>query len=211
MFDAEGNINSCNRSAEALFGHDGDELVQHNLAELFAPESQHAVRDYLESIEGADIRQPARSRPRRAGARARRRPDPGLDDDGPHPGRWPEFLRGVSRSLADQEKRERIARGAAARRSRRERQGRHAGADQPRGPHAAQRHHRLCRSDDRRTLRRARQRALRRIHEGHPRLRRTRDRHHQRPARSRRGSRPASSTSPSPTRTSTIWSSNASR
>ena len=28
MFDAEGNINSCNRSAEALFGYDGDELVQ---------------------------------------------------------------------------------------------------------------------------------------------------------------------------------------
>ena len=55
--------------------------------------------------------------------------------------------------------------------------------DQPRGAHAAQRHHRLCRSDDRRALRRARQRALRRIHEGHPRLRRTRDRHHQRPAR----------------------------
>ena len=60
---------------------------------------------------------------------------------------------------------------------------RHAGADQPRGPHAAQRHHRLCRSDDRRTLRRARQRALRRIHEGHPRLGRARDRHHQRSAR----------------------------
>src|ERR1700722_6188526 len=43
MFDAEGNINSCNRSAEALFGYDGPELVQRNLAELFAPESQPAV------------------------------------------------------------------------------------------------------------------------------------------------------------------------
>ena len=31
MFDAEGNINSCNRSAEALFGYDGAELVQRNL------------------------------------------------------------------------------------------------------------------------------------------------------------------------------------
>ena len=41
MFDAEGNINSCNRSAEALFGYDGEELVQRNLADLFAPESQH--------------------------------------------------------------------------------------------------------------------------------------------------------------------------
>ena len=50
MFDAEGRLNSCNRSAEALFGYDGDDLVQRNLAELFAPESQRVVQDYLESI-----------------------------------------------------------------------------------------------------------------------------------------------------------------
>ena len=55
MFDAEGNLNSCNRSAEALFGYDGDELVQRNLAELFAPESQRVVMDYLESIKGAGV------------------------------------------------------------------------------------------------------------------------------------------------------------
>jgi PAS domain S-box-containing protein len=55
MFDAEGNINSCNRSAEALFGHDGADLVRRNLADLFAPESAPAVRDYLESVKGADI------------------------------------------------------------------------------------------------------------------------------------------------------------
>jgi PAS domain S-box-containing protein len=54
MFDAEGNINSCNRSAEALFGYDGPALVQRNLAELFAPESQLSVRDYLESTKSAD-------------------------------------------------------------------------------------------------------------------------------------------------------------
>ncbi len=53
MFDAEGNINSCNRSAEALFGYDGAALVQRNLSDLFAPESQLAVRDYLESTRGA--------------------------------------------------------------------------------------------------------------------------------------------------------------
>ena len=50
MFDAQGNLNSCNRSAEALFGYDGDDLVQRNLSELFAPESQRVVQDYLESI-----------------------------------------------------------------------------------------------------------------------------------------------------------------
>jgi PAS domain S-box-containing protein len=55
MFDGEGSINSCNRSAEALFGYDGADLVQLNIAELFAPESQRVVRDYLESIKGADI------------------------------------------------------------------------------------------------------------------------------------------------------------
>ncbi|WP_027582491.1 PAS domain S-box protein [Bradyrhizobium sp. Ai1a-2] len=55
MIDAEGNINSCNRSAEALFGYDGDELVQRNLADLFAAESQRAMRDYLESIKGEGV------------------------------------------------------------------------------------------------------------------------------------------------------------
>ena len=73
MFDAEGNINSCNRSAEALFGYDGAELVQRNLAELFAPESAPAVKDYLSGVKGAERREPARTGPRGAGAGARRR------------------------------------------------------------------------------------------------------------------------------------------
>jgi PAS domain S-box-containing protein len=55
MFDAEGNINSCNRSAEALFGYDGAELVEHNLTELFALESQPAVLDYLQGIKSAGV------------------------------------------------------------------------------------------------------------------------------------------------------------
>ena len=55
MFDAEGTIHSCNRSAEALFGYDGSQLVQRNLIQLFAPESQPAVLDYLEGIKGADV------------------------------------------------------------------------------------------------------------------------------------------------------------
>ena len=54
MFDAEGNINSCNRSAEALFGYDGAALVQRNLGDLFAPESQRVVIDYLESIKSSE-------------------------------------------------------------------------------------------------------------------------------------------------------------
>jgi PAS domain S-box-containing protein len=55
MFDAQGNLNSCNRSAEALFGYDGDELMRHNLTELFAPESRRVVGDYLESVKGAGL------------------------------------------------------------------------------------------------------------------------------------------------------------
>jgi PAS domain S-box-containing protein len=55
MFDADGSLNSCNRSAEALFGYDGNELVQRNLAELFAPESQRVVRDYLEAVKSAGV------------------------------------------------------------------------------------------------------------------------------------------------------------
>ena len=55
MFDAAGALNSCNRSAEALFGYDGDDLVQRNLTELFAPESQRVVQDYLESIRNDGV------------------------------------------------------------------------------------------------------------------------------------------------------------
>ena len=54
MFDAEGNINSANRSAEALFGYDGEELARRNLAELFAPESRHGVFEYLASLKASD-------------------------------------------------------------------------------------------------------------------------------------------------------------
>jgi PAS domain S-box-containing protein len=55
MFDALGNIHSCNRSAEALFGYDGAELTQLNLTSLFAPESEGVVKQYLESVGGTDV------------------------------------------------------------------------------------------------------------------------------------------------------------
>ncbi len=55
MFDAEGNIHACNRSAEALFGYDGSEFVRHNLTDLFAPESRRAILEYLESVKGAGV------------------------------------------------------------------------------------------------------------------------------------------------------------
>ena len=55
MFDAEGNIHACNRSAEALFGYDGAAFVRHNLADLFAPESLGVVFEYLDSIKHAGV------------------------------------------------------------------------------------------------------------------------------------------------------------
>jgi len=55
MFDADGNINSANRSAEALFGYSGVEISHRNLADLFAPESRHAVFDYLASVKSAGV------------------------------------------------------------------------------------------------------------------------------------------------------------
>jgi signal transduction histidine kinase len=58
MFDAEGNISGSNRRAEALFGYDGTEFVRHRLADLFAPESQRAVFEYLESVKGQDVKDP---------------------------------------------------------------------------------------------------------------------------------------------------------
>ena len=55
MFDAEGHIHACNRSAEALFGYDGADFVERHLAELFAPESQRVVAEYLEGIKGTGV------------------------------------------------------------------------------------------------------------------------------------------------------------
>jgi PAS domain S-box-containing protein len=56
MFDDGGHITACNRSAEALFGHSGDSLTQRNLADLFAPESQGAVRYHLKGLMDDEAR-----------------------------------------------------------------------------------------------------------------------------------------------------------
>jgi PAS domain S-box-containing protein len=55
MFDADGRITSCNRSAEALFGYDGDALTRKNLVDLFAQESRRVVLDYLASLTGSGV------------------------------------------------------------------------------------------------------------------------------------------------------------
>ena len=114
MFDAEGALNSCNRSAEALFGYDGDDLMQRNLAELFAPESQRVVKDYLESIKGAGAA--SLDHGREVLGRVR---EGGLIPLSMTMGRTqaaqPEFLRGVPRPVAGQKERGRTVAGAADR------------------------------------------------------------------------------------------------
>ncbi|HXI07978.1 MAG: PAS domain S-box protein [Bradyrhizobium sp.] len=55
MFDEAGNITACNRSAEALFGYDGKALLERNLADLFAPESQGGVFEYLARVKSAGL------------------------------------------------------------------------------------------------------------------------------------------------------------
>jgi PAS domain S-box-containing protein len=55
MFDADGHIHAANRSAEALFGYEGDELAQRNLADLFAPESRHGVIEYFSAIKASGV------------------------------------------------------------------------------------------------------------------------------------------------------------
>ncbi len=55
IFDDHGKLLSCNRSAEALFGRNDTEIAALHLADLFAPESQRAVTDYLESIKTTSV------------------------------------------------------------------------------------------------------------------------------------------------------------
>jgi PAS domain S-box-containing protein len=55
IFDGEGGLLSCNRSAEALFGRNDAEIAALNLTDLFAPESQRAVLDYVESIKTTSV------------------------------------------------------------------------------------------------------------------------------------------------------------
>jgi PAS domain S-box-containing protein len=62
MFDAQGAISACNRSAEALFGYGGADLVKRNLAELVAPECRREVLDDFESIKRGAAASAPRSR-----------------------------------------------------------------------------------------------------------------------------------------------------
>jgi PAS domain S-box-containing protein len=50
LIDREGRILSLNRSAEALFGYDSEEIEGQLFTRLFAPESHRGAMDYLEGL-----------------------------------------------------------------------------------------------------------------------------------------------------------------
>lgn len=55
VFDGKGHLLSCNRSAEALFGRDDNDMAALTVADLFAPESQRAVLDYVSEVKAAPV------------------------------------------------------------------------------------------------------------------------------------------------------------
>jgi PAS domain S-box-containing protein len=55
VFDSEGRLLSCNRSAEVLFGRDDNDMAALNFSDLFAPDSQRAVQDYVSEVRTAAV------------------------------------------------------------------------------------------------------------------------------------------------------------
>jgi PAS domain-containing protein len=181
ILGADGDIRSMNRAASALFNFDEAETRGKPFVMLFAHEAE---------VDPRLSRRPVR--PWR-GERAQRRPR----SDRPRGlGRFPaavhdhrqahlvqRLLRRDPRHHPVEADRGGTAQRQARRRDRQCPQERLPRPRQPRDPHAAQRHHRLCRHDGQRTLRPGRPSALCRICQRHRPLRPARARHRQRPAR----------------------------
>jgi PAS domain S-box-containing protein len=55
IFDADGTIQSCNRSAEALLGLTDRDIAERPLSEMFALESQRGIMDYFQSVKDAGV------------------------------------------------------------------------------------------------------------------------------------------------------------
>ena len=55
VFDGQGRVLSCNRSAEVLFGRDDNEMATLHLTDLFAADSQRAVQDYANEVRAAAV------------------------------------------------------------------------------------------------------------------------------------------------------------
>src|SRR5690606_36794224 len=55
LIHPDGTIRSINRSAEALFGFESDEIAGKPFTSLFAMESQRAAAEYLEGLTGSGV------------------------------------------------------------------------------------------------------------------------------------------------------------
>lgn len=55
VFNDQGHLESCNRGAETLFGREDREIAALNLIDLFMPESQRAILEYLENVKGTAV------------------------------------------------------------------------------------------------------------------------------------------------------------
>ncbi len=55
IFDTAGHVSSCNRSAEALFNIRSSDVKGRPLTDLFAPESQRTILDYIDGIKAAGV------------------------------------------------------------------------------------------------------------------------------------------------------------
>ena len=55
LIENDGTIRAMNRSAQALFGYDGEEVTGEPFGRLFAAESQRAARDYLAGLAGNGV------------------------------------------------------------------------------------------------------------------------------------------------------------
>ena len=155
-------------------------LTGRSLGDLLAPESERAARDYLDRIvRGTGTSDNVLDVAARAGDDRLVPLAMTLD---PH--RRRPRLRDIPRHHQPQAERGRAAQRQARDAARGIGQGGIPRQGQPRNPHAAQCHDRLCRSDHGRALRPDRQRALPRIYQGHPRRRHASGLDAQRPARS---------------------------
>ncbi len=150
VLDRAGRVLSGNRSAEALFGYDAGQFTELSFGDLFAPESKR-VGARISRADGARERH-ARCRARSDRTREAGRAGAALHHHGAYRRRR-EAVRGAARYHRLEAQRRGTDQRQAGRREGVHREIGIPRQDQPRDPHAAQRHHRLLRGDDGRALR----------------------------------------------------------
>ena len=167
VLDGMGRILSLNRSAEALFGVEGTDVLGKPFTDLLAEESRKSAVDYLDGLARNGVASVLNDGREVIGLV----PAGGLIPLFMTMGRLSEqrqVLRRAARHHALEECRGGVGRRAARGRDRQSAEIGIPRQDQPRDPHAAQRDHRLRRRHHRGALRPDRHRPLSRISQGYP-------------------------------------------